>query len=471
MIGIGIDFGTSNSAAAWYDGEHVHMIDLEVGEAIMPTATHLDREFMITTGSDAVELYIEENRNRVVELTSEVIGRTAILTGGGGDAGGPETTTHNVYGQPMTDRGLPGRLFRGVKRLLGDERVKRLLVFDRPFRLVALITPVLLHIRRIVDETVSGREGVHVGHPVRFEGRDEYSNDLALARLEEACQHGGLKSVAFYPEPLAATLSYVHDAGPADSGGIVLTLDFGGGTLDLSVVRYKGEIFEVLATDGVALGGDHIDQLIFEELLFPALGKGEMWSRFKDGQFIENRFPFEEYEPLLLNWAVTYTLNQNKFKSRIVDCMNAGGEAADKFARLHELITRNYSYLVFQAIKDAKARLSEVPETVLDIPELDLALTFSRVDLEIVMSEMLESIEHIVRRVVASAGHTMEEIDVVIRTGGSSQIMAVREILERLFPGRVTEHDPFTSVAAGLAIASYRGLQHGRLGKQDKQNR
>ena len=462
MIGVGIDFGTSNSAAAWYDGERVHMIALEEHDAIMPTATHLDRELSITTGSAAVEQYIEENRNRVVELTSEVIARTSILTGGGGggEPGAVETSTQNVYGQPMTDRGLPGRLFRGVKRLLGDERVKRLLVFDHPFRLVALITPVLLHIRRAIDEVAGGWTDVHVGHPVRFEGRDEFSNDLALSRLEEACRHGGLRSVTFYPEPVAATLSYVHAArASSDAGGIVLTVDFGGGTLDLSVVRYAGDVFEVLATDGIPVGGDHIDQLIFEELLFPALGKGELWSRVKDGQLIENRFPFEEYEALLLNWPVTYTLNQNRYKSRVVDCINSGGPAAEKFARLHELITRNYSYLVFQAIKDAKARLSEAETTVLDIPELDLALPFSRVDLELILSEVLESIEQVIHSVILAAGLDESDIDVVIRTGGSSQIRAVREILERLFPTRVTEHDPFTSVAAGLAIASYRGLQ------------
>jgi hypothetical chaperone protein len=47
----------------------------------------------------------------------------------------------------------------------------------------------------------------------------------------------------------------------------------------------------------------------------------------------------------------------------------------------------------------------------------------------------------------------------VIRTGGSSLIVAVRGLLERRFPGKVVEHDPFNSVAAGLAIASYHGYR------------
>ena len=50
-----------------------------------------------------------------------------------------------------------------------------------------------------------------------------------------------------------------------------------------------------------------------------------------------------------------------------------------------------------------------------------------------------------------------QAIDIVLCTGGSSLIPAVRRILEDHFPGRVVEHDPFTSVAAGLAIASYNG--------------
>ncbi|MFT7044184.1 MAG: putative chaperone protein [Candidatus Azotimanducaceae bacterium] len=50
-------------------------------------------------------------------------------------------------------------------------------------------------------------------------------------------------------------------------------------------------------------------------------------------------------------------------------------------------------------------------------------------------------------------------MDVVIRTGGSSQIAAVRRLLDQRFEGKVTAHDPFTSVAAGLAIASYHGYE------------
>ena len=57
------------------------------------------------------------------------------------------------------------------------------------------------------------------------------------------------------------------------------------------------------------------------------------------------------------------------------------------------------------------------------------------------------------------AGLSAGGIDVVVRTGGSSLIPAVRKVLDARFPGRVVEHDPFTSVGEGLAIAAAQGLE------------
>lgn len=462
MIGVGLDFGTSNSAAAWYDGEQVRMIPLEECDAIMPTAMHLDRELITLTGEAAVAQYIDENRDRIVELTPEVIAKASMVTSEANSAdphSEAETETSSVYGQPWVDRGMPGRLFRGVKRLLGNSSIRRLLVFDHPFRLVALITPILLRIRQAIEESLAEPlADIHFGHPVLFEGNENLRNNLAFDRLSEACGHAGINKLTFYPEPVAATLSYRYDEQSPDSG-CVLTVDFGGGTLDLSVVEYSGTSFDVLSTSGISLGGDHIDQLIFRELLLPHFGKGETWSRVKDGRLIENDFPFEEYEDKLLNWAVTYILNQNQYRSRIIDRIAQGGQGKEKFERLLELITHNFSYLVFQSIKDAKAALSNVEETVIDVPELDLAVPFSREQFENIMTDMLVRIENVTEEVLQRSGRGRADIDIVIRTGGSSQIAAVKRLLETQFPGKVTEHDPFTSVAAGLAIASYYGYQ------------
>ena len=462
-VGIGIDFGTTNTAAALYDGQRVTLIDLDRPAQIMPSATYIDSELQTLTGQAAIDRYIADNVGRTVELVPEVIGESTLMVGDPDPEGRRpvETLTKRVYGQPVKDSGLKGRLFRGVKRLLGDPNVRRLMVFDHPFRLVALITPILLHVRKEIEANIGEVTRAWVGHPVKFEGRDPHRHQLALSRLGEAYGHAGIKEHVFYPEPIAAAVSYLV-AHPDMAGRRVLTVDFGGGTLDFSILRATQDDFDVIATHGVALGGDHIDQRLFRTLLFPALGKGEIWRRRGfDKEEIETRFPFEDYEDLLLNWAVTYLLNQNKYTTPMMDCIDRGGPGAHKFRRLRELIQQNLSYTVFQSIKDFKAALSATDEAVLDIPEIDVEIKLTRARFEELIGDLLTQFEQGVEDTLTKSGLAPNDIDLVLRTGGSSLIPAVRRILEDRFPGRVVEHDPFTSVAAGLAIADYRGHRYG----------
>ena len=459
--GIGIDFGTSNSAAAVFDGEHVRLVQLETADAIIPSATYIDRALASKTGQTAVDQYIVDNTGRTVEMVPEVIGETSQFVEGAGDGGGPgevETATEKIYGAAVTDSSLQGRLFRGTKRLLGDEDVRRLMVFDHPFRLVALITPLLLRIRQSIEADVGSVSGANLGYPVNFEGRDAFSNQLALSRLGEAFGYAGVKEQHFYPEPIAAAVSFLHSNADAQ-GETLLCLDFGGGTLDFCVLRRQGQSFSVVATHGIGLGGDHLDQILFRELLFPELGKGEVWRRRGFDREIETRFPFEEFEDLLVNWAVTYTLNQNRYTTPVLERIATGGPGTQKFERLRDVIQHNLSYLIFARIKTLKAALSTQSTATLDVPEIDLQIDLTRHDFEQMIAQPLQRVAEALDETVRKAGLRHDDIDIVLGTGGSSLIPAVKGLLEDRFAGRVVEHDPFTSVAAGLAIANYRGLR------------
>ena len=458
-----MDFGTSNSTVAWFDGTNLHFVRVEATSAILPTAIHLSREYVGTTGTDAIDRYVQENSARLVHLVPEILGHAAGAIGDRSsdtEMGELETSRNLVYG-PLIDHGLPGRLFLGLKRLLGNPTIHRLQVFNRLFRLVALLTPVLLRLRESVERELNAPVArVHIGRPVDFEGSDGARNKLALKRLIEACEHAGFRNIAFYPEPIAATVSFLWQQ-RLRSAGIVLTVDFGGGTLDLSVVRYSGVDFKVLATAGADLGGDRIDQLMFRRLLFPLLGEGELWSRQVNGRLVETVFPFTEYEEGILNWAITHTLNQNKYKTKLTELIARGGPASVKFERLKDLINYNYSYNIFSAIKKAKAELSIADQASIDIPELNLTVPITRAQFNQILSEMMERIGELIHQALTQANLKPEEVDLVVRTGGSSQIVAVRQLLEQFFPGKVTEHDPFTSVAGGLAIANYHRYRFG----------
>ncbi len=460
--GVGIDYGTSNSAVAVFDGRRVRLARLEAGTVYMPSAVCIDRGFGVRTGQAAIDRYIESNAGRTVELSAEVLGEASsagLQTDLSGTSRDP--AVDKVYGRPLVDAGQTSRLFRGVKRLLGDRDASRLMVFDRPFRLVALVTPVLARMRRSVEAAAAGRDSrACIGHPVDFEGSAPDRNRRALERLDEACGHAGIERRGWCPEPVAAALSYLHGR-PFSGEETLLVVDFGGGTLDLCALRRLRRGFRVLAVRGVALGGDHIDRLMFRELLFPLLGKGEMWTPPGRDRAVETPFPFEDYEELLLNWPVSHMLNQNRYTAPLMRRIAVGDAAAEKFRRLYDLIKMNHGYPAFQALKELKAALSAETAATLDIPDLDIEIDVSRERFDRLIAPVLRELEDAVGALLADAGLEPGDIDLVARTGGSSLIPAVKRLLERLFPGKIVEHDPFTSVAAGLAIAGGQGLGSG----------
>jgi hypothetical chaperone protein len=463
-LGIGIDFGTSNSAAAIFDGQGVKLVKLTAHNPIMPSANYIDRDFMAEIGQEAIDEYIKGNQGRKVELSVEVLGE-ARTSAGGPDGPAGEGETSKVYGQAFNDGSLPGRLFRGTKRLLGNLASDRTLIFSRPFRLVALVTPILVGIRgalrdairQIPDRDIQDfADHACIGHPVNFEGNEQQRNTVALDRLSEAYRHAGIAEQSFCPEPTAAAISFLHNQSDRQNQRL-LTVDFGGGTLDFSILRRLDDSFKVEATHGIALGGDKIDQIIFRELVFPLLGKGERWSRVVDGLTVDTLFPFGDFEDLLINWPVSYMLNQNKYTAPVMQRMAEDDVAADKFRRLYDLIRQNYSYQVFEAIKDFKASLSVQQSATLDIPQLDIEVELERWEFEVMISDALFELEQAITLILSKADLEATDIDLVLRTGGSSLIPAVKDILDNQFAGKVVEHDPFTSVAAGLAIADYYG--------------
>jgi hypothetical chaperone protein len=454
-FGIGIDFGTSNSAAAVFDGEQVYLVQLSKQNSIMPSANYVDKDYTTTIGQKAIDDYISGNQGRKVELSAELLGEARTSTG---STSGPasESETSKVFGQAFTDAGLPGRLFRGTKRLLGNASGGRTVIFNRPFRLVALVTPILVGIRKALQRNVENTTHACIGHPVNFEGLEQGRNNVALERLSESYGHAGITEQTFCPEPTAAAISYLHNH-PGSHDELILTVDFGGGTLDFCILRRMGSSFKVEATHGIALGGDKIDQTIFRELIFPLLGKGERWSRVLDGSEVDTLFPFGDFEDLLINWPVSYMLNQNKYTASVMQRMVEDDAGAIKFKRLYDLIKQNYSYQVFEAIKVFKAELSVHDSAVLDIPEIDIEVTLERWEFELMISDLLFELEQAITLILNNANIRASDIDLVLRTGGSSLIPAVKDILDNQFSGKVVEHDPFTSVAAGLAIADYYG--------------
>jgi hypothetical chaperone protein len=362
-----------------------------------------------------------------------------------------------VKANALTDVDMPGRLFRGIKTWLGHHDLERTGVFGKKYALTALVTPILSYLREQA-ETASGGSlaKLHMGRPVNYEGITEDANDIAMFRFETACGYAGLQNITFYPEPIAAALSYVHLRRPTGAQNF-LCFDFGGGTLDLCVVRTEGDSrnFEVLATHGIGLGGDTIDREIYRQKIFPQLGQGCRVPIGSQANAPLGEFRFDEYADGLLNWPFTHTLNTPVLREHIRRGMDMGGETEIKLMRLRQLIRRNMSYVIFQQIEQAKITLSKKTETRIAVRQLALDVPMTRQEFEKLLQPHLQRIDQVIQETLQKAALEPAQISAVIRTGGSSCIPAVIKLLDQHFPGKVAEHDTFNSIAGGLAIASY----------------
>lgn len=457
-LGIGIDYGTSNSAVASFDGETLRAIALDAaappGGSVMPTALYLGRKLTATIGQPAIDRYIRENVGRTIELSREDLGELAITVA--------DTDDTKVTGEGLslvarvhafTDQGQPGRLFRGVKRWLANGKLERVRVFGAQFRVVSLVTPVLAYLAGATRAERGVGAGVHVGRPVHYEGADAGGDALAAERMGEACGYAGLADARLWPEPIAAAQSWLR-ARRDGAEQTVLTFDFGGGTLDLALLRARGEAFEVLAVDGLGLGGDELNRIVYRACVFPELGEGlEQHVPVMDRRK-RVRFPFERFAARLLNWPLAYELNRPELREKIVQGMRESRDARRRLGRLLELVGRNRAYAVVQAIERAKLALSAAESARIVEPDLDLDVPLSRAAFERLLEPSLARIDRRLDALLGQANLPAASVDVVVRTGGSSSIPAVIRRLDDRFPGRVVEHDRFTSIAAGLAVAA-----------------
>ena len=92
-----------------------------------------------------------------------------------------------------------------------------------------------------------------------------YFNDSQRQATKDAGRLAGLEVLRLVNEPTAAALAYGLDQG---AEGVIAVYDLGGGTFDLSILKLRGGVFEVLATNGdTRLGGDDMDERLAALLL------------------------------------------------------------------------------------------------------------------------------------------------------------------------------------------------------------
>jgi len=168
---------------------------------------------------------------------------------------GPDGTV--VTGHPALNRGLsdPSRMAREFKRRMGDPAP--LLLGGTPFSADALTERLLKAVTDAVATLEGGTpESVSVTHPANW---GPYKKDL----LSQAVRRAGLDGSSMLTEPEAAAMYYASTErlGPGD---VLAVYDLGGGTFDAAVLRKTEGSFEMLGEpEGIErLGGIDFDEAV-----------------------------------------------------------------------------------------------------------------------------------------------------------------------------------------------------------------
>jgi hypothetical chaperone protein len=140
---------------------------------------------------------------------------------------------------------------------------------------------------------------------------------------------------------------------------------------------------------------------------------------------------------------------------RELESLQRNSLSPDKIAKFVEIIRNDRGFNIYRAVSAAKVRLSSVLTTnfVLRLGELHIEQEISRQDFERWIADDIARIEQTVDQLLQRESVSVDEIDSVFLTGGSSFIPAVRSVFETRFgTDRLADGEHFQSVAFGLAL-------------------
>jgi molecular chaperone DnaK len=360
---VGIDLGTTNSLVAFMDLTGPQVIPGADGKALVPSVVSLNDDGTFTVGEAARQLLIDR----------------------------PERTVYSVkrlMGRGVEDVRDELKLFP-FRIAAGSENVIRLDLAGK------LLTPpeISAQVLKQLKAQAEAWLGEEISQAVITV--PAYFNDAQRQATKDAGRIAGLEVLRLVNEPTAAALAYGLDK---RKNGVAAVYDFGGGTFDISILRLKDGIFEVLSTNGdTHLGGDDIDNLLLSIAL----------------------------EDIASEWGADLSTN---------------GAAVQTLRR---------------AVIEAKEKLSFAPLATIEFSWNGerFVREISRELFERLIEEIVERTLRPCRHAMLDAGLAAEQIDEVVLVGGSTRIPLVRQAVEALFKAKPhSELNPDEVVALGAAV-------------------
>jgi molecular chaperone DnaK len=363
---VGIDLGTTNSLVAYMDGTTPRIIPDQAGNRMVPSIVSFHGNEVIV-GEKAKQRRTEDIKNTLYSI-KRLMGK-----------GLSEVQSELAY-IPFDLSGEEG----GVIHIHVGDRT-----FTPPEISALVLKQLKQQAEAYFNEEIS--QAV-ITVPAYF-------NDSQRQATKDAGRIAGLEVMRIINEPTAASLAYGLDK---KKQGIIAVYDLGGGTFDVSILKLREGVFEVLATNGNNhLGGDDFDHALMAVFL----------------EEIKKEFGLDGENDSVL------------------------------FEKLRS------------AAESAKVLLSSESsaEIKVDLGEDRLyRRKVSREEFEKAIGPLVESTAIPCRQALADAGLKPEEVDEAVLVGGSTRVPMIRKLAEDIFQKKPhLELNPDEVVALGAAVQAH----------------
>ena len=409
---LGIDFGTSNSAAALIGADgRMHTLQLDGARAEMPTALFFASEtHTVLFGSEAMQEYLS---------------------------------------------GTEGRLLRSLKSLLGSRLMDEYTSVNgqavRFFDIVVLFFKELK--RRCEAQAGQPLTRAMLGRPVHFVDDDPERDALAQQTLERAAREAGFTDIAFQLEPIAAALDFEQRV---QGETTALVVDIGGGTSDFTAIRLNparstqsDRSADILATTGVHIGGTDFDRLLDLATVMPLLGYKHIGT---GGRPVPSS--------VFLDLCTWHLIHQAYTRKALHFAQELWTDYADRslHARLMDALEGQHGHRMLARVEAAKIACSISGEDAgvdLDFlghgPSEHLGAAITVPVMANTLQQALTQVVQCAQLCVQRSG--LERVDAVYLTGGSSALRPLVQALQTAMPqATLVEGNRLGGVAAGLAL-------------------
>lgn len=311
---------------------------------------------------------------------------------------------HKVTGEVVTGLDAKGsiadeneyQVFSSIKTIIGEE--KEWQIAGNIWTPVDIAAELFKELKKKAENSTQGKmmEAV-VAVPVGFSSKKKNN-------VRKAAEKAGIKVLMFVSEPTSA---YCSRASEMRKYHNVAVFDWGGGTLDVVVLRIEGNIVHELSTAGLTMAGNDIDRHLAERI-----------------------------------------------------CMNAASKSGEDFA--FEDLSQKVQLRLLQKCEQAKCDLAD--EDIVTIMDANLdghGMMMEKIDYSyfslLIENEVNQAVDCLMRA-LSDAGMNKESIDCILCEGGSSRLRPLQEKLLKLFDRKklIFPRKAMWDIATGVAQIAYK---------------